>query len=165
MAGHVISVQSEEAWVEADSVRIDQILINLVGNALKYTPAGGSIDIRVRPEDDDSVVEIVDTGVGMSPEALAHAFDLFFQADRAPERTQGGLGIGLSLARQLVELHGGSVQAASDGEGCGSRFTGRFPRSAPPVPDPVGVKGSRHANGPSRILLLEDDKAARRERE
>ena len=84
MAGHVISVQSEEAWVEADSVRIDQILINLVGNALKYTPAGGSIDIRVRPEDDDSVVEIVDTGVGMSPDALAHAFDLFFQADRAP---------------------------------------------------------------------------------
>jgi len=161
MAGHVISVQSEEAWVEADSVRIDQILINLVGNALKYTPAGGSIDIRVRPEDDDSVVEIVDTGVGMSPEALAHAFDLFFQADRAPERTQGGLGIGLSLARQLVELHGGSVQAASDGKGCGSRFTVRFPRSAPPVPDSDGVKVSGHEIGRSRILLVEDNDDAR----
>jgi len=161
MAGHVISVQSEEAWVEADSVRIDQILINLVGNALKYTPAGGSIDIRVRPEDDDSVVEIVDTGVGMSPEALAHAFDLFFQADRAPERTQGGLGIGLSLARQLVELHGGSVQAASDGKGCGSRFTVRFPRSAPPVPDSDGAKVSGHEIGRSRILLVEDNDDAR----
>ncbi len=161
MAGHVISVQSEEAWVEADSVRIDQILINLVGNALKYTPAGGSIDIRVRAEGDDSVVEIVDTGVGMSPEALAHAFDLFFQADRAPERTQGGLGIGLSLARQLVELHGGSVQAASDGEGCGSRFTVRLPRSAPPVPDSDGVKVSGHEIGRSRILLVEDNEDAR----
>src|SRR6266850_999833 len=161
MAGHVVTVQSEEAWVEADSVRIDQILINLVGNALKYTPAGGSIDIRVRAEGDDSVVEIVDTGVGMSPEALAHAFDLFFQADRAPERTQGGLGIGLSLARQLVELHGGSVQAASDGEGCGSRFTVRFPRSAPPVPDPDGVKVSGHEIGRSRILLVEDNEDAR----
>jgi CheY-like chemotaxis protein len=161
MTGHVIGVQSEETWVEADSVRIDQILINLVGNALKYTPAGGSIDIRVHPEGDDSVVEITDTGVGMSPEALAHAFDLFFQADRAPERTQGGLGIGLSLARQLVELHGGSVQAASDGEGCGSRFTVRFPRSAPPVPDPDGVKVSGHEIGRRRILLVEDNEDAR----
>jgi signal transduction histidine kinase/DNA-binding response OmpR family regulator len=161
IAGHVIRVQSEAAWVEADSVRIDQILVNLLGNALKYTPAGGSIDVRVRPEGDDSMVEITDTGVGMSQEALAHAFDLFFQADRAPERTQGGLGIGLSLARQLVELHGGSVQAASDGEGCGSRFTVRFPRSAPPVSDHDGVKVSGHEMDRSRILLVEDNEDAR----
>jgi signal transduction histidine kinase len=161
MVGHVISVQSEDAWIEADSVRIDQILINLIGNALKYTPAGGSIDIRVRLEGDDSVVEIADTGVGMSREALAHAFDLFFQADRAPERTQGGLGIGLSLSRQLVELHGGSVEAASDGEGCGSRFTIRFPRSAPPAPHEGGATVSGHEIDRSRILLVEDNEDAR----
>ena len=161
IVGHVISVQSEDAWIEADSVRIDQILINLIGNALKYTPAGGNIDIRVRLEGDQSVVEIADTGVGMSREALAHAFDLFFQADRAPERTQGGLGIGLSLSRQLVELHGGSVEAASDGEGRGSRFTIRFPRSAPPAPHESGDAVSGHEIDRSRILLVEDNEDAR----
>jgi len=161
MVGHVISVQSEDAWIEADSVRVDQILINLIGNALKYTPAGGNIDIRVRLEGDQSVVEIADTGVGMSREALAHAFDLFFQADRAPERTQGGLGIGLSLSRQLVELHGGSVEAASDGEGRGSRFTIRFPRSAPPAPHESGDAVSGHEIDRSRILLVEDNEDAR----
>jgi CheY-like chemotaxis protein len=115
----------------------------------------------VCPEGDESVVEIADTGVGMSAEALAHAFDLFFQADRAPERTQGGLGIGLSLARQLVELHGGTVQAASDGEGCGSRFTVRFPRSAPAVSGTGGGQAPGHEIGRSRILLIEDNDDAR----
>src|SRR6266566_1358639 len=109
---HAISMQCEATWIEADPVRIDQILVNLIGNALKYTPVGGRIDIRVQPASDESVFEIVDTGVGMSKEALARAFDLFFQGNRTPDGGEGGLGIGLSLARHLVELHGGSVEAA-----------------------------------------------------
>ncbi len=157
---HVISLQSEETWIEADPVRIDQILMNLIGNALKYTPVGGRISIRLQPLADDCVCEIADTGVGMSKDALAHAFDLFFQGASTPDRDQGGLGIGLSLARQLVELHGGSVEAASDGEGRGSRFTVRFPRGAPPSAEEV-VTIRETESSRTRILLVEDNEDAR----
>jgi signal transduction histidine kinase len=158
---HAISMECEATWIEADPVRIDQILVNLIGNALKYTPVGGRIDIRVRPASDESVFEIVDTGVGMSKEALARAFDLFFQGDRTPDGGEGGLGIGLSLARHLVELHGGSVEAASEGEGRGSRFTVRFPRSVQPASDEVGVATGAAESGRCRILLVEDNEDAR----
>jgi signal transduction histidine kinase len=156
-----ISIESEPTWIEADPVRIDQILVNLIGNALKYTPAGGKISIRVQPASDESVFEIVDTGVGMSKDALAHAFDLFFQGDPAPDGGQGGLGIGLSLARHLVELHGGSVDAASEGEGRGSRFTVRFPRSAPPRSEEERIAAGAAESGHCRILLIEDNEDAR----
>jgi len=160
-SGHAISMKCEAAWIEADPVRIDQILVNLIGNALKYTPAGGQIDIRVQPASDESVFEIVDTGVGMSKEALASAFDLFFQGNRTPDGGEGGLGIGLSLARHLVELHGGTVEAASEGEGRGSRFTVRFPRSAPPGSDEERVAAGAAESGRCRILLVEDNEDAR----
>jgi len=158
---HAISMECEATWIEADPVRIDQILVNLIGNALKYTPGGGRIDIRVQPASDESVFEIVDTGVGMSEEALARAFDLFFQGNRTPDGGEGGLGIGLSLARHLVELHGGSVEAASEGEGRGSRFTVRFPRSAPPGSDEERVAAGAAESGRCRILLVEDNEDAR----
>jgi len=158
---HAISMECEATWIEADPVRIDQILVNLIGNALKYTPEGGRIDIRVQPASDESVFEIVDTGVGMSKEALARAFDLFFQGNRTPDGGEGGLGIGLSLARHLVELHGGSVEAASEGEGRGSRFTVRFPRSAPPGSDEERVAAGAAESGRCRILLVEDNEDAR----
>ena len=130
-------------------------------NARKYTPPGGSIRIRVEPEDGDGVFEIEDTGAGMAPDVLARAFDLFFQGERSPDRAEGGLGIGLTLVRQLVELHGGSIRAGSPGEGRGSRFTARFPRCAPPVSDAVSI-GAREARaGRSRIVIVEDNDDAR----
>ena len=158
---HAISMECEATWIEADPVRIDQILVNLIGNALKYTPEGGRIDIRVQPASDESVFEILDSGVGMSKEALARAFDLFFQGNRTPDGGEGGLGIGLSLARHLIELHGGSVDAASEGEGRGSRFTVRFPRSVQPASDEVGVATGAAESGRCRILLVEDNEDAR----
>jgi len=158
---HAITMETEETWIEADPVRIDQILINLIGNALKYTPAGGNISIRVHPAGDECVFEIADTGVGMSREALAHAFDLFFQAERTADGGEGGLGIGLSLARHLVELHGGSVEAASEGEGRGSRFTVRLPRSAAPPSGEERIAAGVTESGRCRILLIEDNEDAR----
>jgi len=158
---YVISAESEDTWIYADSARVDQILANLIGNALKYTPVGGGIKVRVGPDGDHGVFEITDTGVGMSPEVLGRAFDLFYQDERTPDRPGGGLGIGLTLVRQLVELHGGNVEAASDGEGQGSRFTVRFPLAAPGA----GAEAEDHLGGSevghSRILLVEDNDDAR----
>jgi len=158
---HLIELAGHDTWILADSVRIDQILTNLVGNARKYTPAGGSIRIRVEPEGDHGVFEIDDSGAGMAPDVLAHAFDLFFQGDRSADRAGGGLGIGLTLARQLVELHGGSIQARSAGEGRGSRFTIRLPRCAAPVGDGPGSTAGEAAARPRRIVIVEDNEDAR----
>lgn len=159
--GYVIRVETEDTWIHGDSARVDQVLANLIGNALKYTPVGGGIAIRVHPDGDRGVFEITDTGVGMSPEVLGRAFELFYQDERTPDRARGGLGIGLTLVRQLVELHGGSVDATSDGEGRGSRFTLRFPLAAPgagpEADDPLGGTVVGH----SRILLVEDNDDAR----
>ncbi len=159
--GYVIDVQSEDTWVDADVARVEQILGNLIGNAVKYTPRGGTITIRVHPSGDDGIFEIADTGVGMSPEVQAHVFDLFFQEQRSPDRPNGGLGIGLTLVRQLVELHGGQVEATSEGEGRGSRFTVRLPRG---LPAPRSERpSSPREPGPSRsrILVVEDNEDAR----
>jgi two-component system, sensor histidine kinase len=157
---HLVELQGRDTWVLADSVRLDQILTNLVANARKFTPAGGRIHVRVEPEGDHGVFEIEDSGAGMAPDVLAHAFDLFFQGDRSPDRAGGGLGIGLTLMRQLVELHGGSIQASSAGEGQGSRFTIRLPCcAAPGGDDPVGV-GAESAK-PRRIVIVEDNEDAR----
>jgi len=159
--GYELRVDTEETWVFADSARIDQVLSNLLGNALKYTPSGGRITVRVRTEDDRGVCEISDTGRGMSAEALQRAFELFYQEERSHDRVRGGLGIGLTLVRQLVELHGGTVEASSEGEWRGSRFTiclplgARDAARAPDTPKDSGEIGRR------RILLVEDNADAR----
>ena len=158
---HLIELTGHDTWIHGDSVRIDQILTNLVGNARKYTPARGSIRIRVEPEGDDGVFEIDDSGVGMAPDVLAHAFDLFFQGDRPADRADGGLGIGLTLVRQLVELHGGSIEARSAGEGRGSRFTIRLPGCAAPGGDDPGSTAGKAAARPRRIVIVEDNEDAR----
>ncbi|HEU4439478.1 MAG TPA: response regulator [Methylomirabilota bacterium] len=159
--GYRIEVDTEPTWVHADPARIDQVLANLIGNALKYTPAGGRIAIRVHAVGDQAVCEITDTGQGMSPEALRRAFELFYQEHRSSDRGHGGLGIGLTLVRQLVELHGGTVDAASDGEGRGSRFTIRLPLSAPGAPSEAGLAATPAELGRWRILLIEDNVDAR----
>jgi len=159
---HPITVETENVWVDADATRLDQILMNLISNAVKYTPAGGAIGIRVFGETQTAIFEVRDNGVGMSRDVLAHVFELFFQADRTPDRLNGGLGIGLTLARQLVELHGGSIEASSEGAGHGSRFTVRLPR----VTAPASVLQAEHivrktSDRRLRILVIEDNEDGR----
>jgi signal transduction histidine kinase len=113
--------------VEADRDRLVQVFVNLLNNAAKYTPEGGSIWIKGTIEDREAVIDVKDNGVGIPPDLMPRIFEMFTQADASHPRSEGGLGIGLSLVRNLVTLHGGSVQANSDGPGKGSEFTVRLP--------------------------------------
>jgi CheY-like chemotaxis protein len=113
--------------VDADVTRIAQVVSNLLNNAAKYTPAGGRIDLSLREDAGMAVITVSDTGVGIPADSLVSVFDMFKQVDRHMERAQGGLGIGLSLVRRLVEMHGGAVSATSAGAGCGSTFEVRLP--------------------------------------
>ncbi len=125
--------------LDGDSVRLRQVFVNLIENAIKYTRQGGTIWIKGTTEGEDAVVRVQDTGVGIAPDVMPHIFDLFTQAEAGPPKdftpggpvTPGGLGIGLSVVRDIVALHGGSVQATSDGLGKGSEFTVRLPLPHP----------------------------------
>jgi signal transduction histidine kinase len=114
-------------WLQADPTRLGQVLVNLLINAAKYTDAGGQVSLSVERDDGEAVVRIRDTGIGIHPDLLRHVFDFFVQADPSSRRADAGLGIGLALARSLVERHGGRVTAASAGPGLGSEFTVRLP--------------------------------------
>lgn len=127
---HQLRVQAAPAWIEADPTRVEQIISNLIGNALKYTPAGGSISVDVVSAGADALLTVSDSGIGMPPDLLGRVFDVFVQGSGALDRSQGGLGIGLALVRQLAVLHGGDVSAASPGQGMGSTFTVRLPLAA-----------------------------------
>jgi CheY-like chemotaxis protein len=118
----------DELYVEGDRVRLTQVFSNLISNALKYTQRGGRIQVRMEPEGEQAAVSISDTGIGIPGWALPHVFDLFSQVRIHQEQSEGGLGIGLSLVRSLVTLHGGTVSALSEGAGRGSTFTVRLPR-------------------------------------
>lgn len=134
--GHVLSTDLPAAplWVAGDAARLVQVVANLLSNAIKYTHGGGSIGVRIGSDGVQVLISVSDTGIGMPHAFLAKAFDLFSQAERTPDRIQGGLGIGLSLVRSLVQLHHGKVTAESDGPGRGSRFTVSLPRiEAPPI--------------------------------
>lgn len=133
-AHHTLSVTLPEPppILHADPLRLAQVLANLLNNAAKYTEPGGRIELLAGCDADAVVVRVRDNGLGISPEHLSHVFDLFAQADRSLSRAQGGLGIGLTLVRSLVELHGGSVSVRSDGIGKGSEFELRLPLHAPP---------------------------------
>ncbi|HEX6997185.1 MAG TPA: sensor histidine kinase [Gammaproteobacteria bacterium] len=124
---HRFEVETSSAFVQGDEARLEQVIANLVNNAVKYTPPGGKITVRVRREGDEAVAEVIDTGMGLTPELAVRAFDLFVQGDQSLGRSGGGLGIGLTLVKRLVELHGGSVRAESPGPGLGSKFTVRLP--------------------------------------
>ena len=110
-------------WLQADPGRLEQVFVNLLANASKYTDMGGELTVLVHMRDGQAVVRVRDTGIGIAPEVLPHLFGLFWQADRAAPRSRSGLGIGLALVRDLVESHGGSVTGASAGLGQGSEFT------------------------------------------
>jgi PAS domain S-box-containing protein len=156
---HTLVVDTDDVGVSADPVRLEQVVLNLLANAVKYTPAGRTIAVTVRAEGDDAVLAVRDEGVGISATALPRIFDLFVQGDMTLDRVQGGLGIGLTLVQTLVRLHGGTVTAASDGPGRGSVFTVRLPRveldpSAETVAPPLPLVGHR-------ILIVEDNEDSR----
>jgi signal transduction histidine kinase/ActR/RegA family two-component response regulator len=154
--GYHFEIDLNSAWIDADETRVEQTVTNLITNALKYTPVGGRIGVSVRAKGDDAVLQITDTGAGIAPEMLPRIFDLFVQGERTLERSQGGLGIGLTLARRLVELHAGTIEAASDGAGHGSTFTVRFPRIEKPTEQPHRATLVRDASR-RRILVVEDN--------
>ena len=157
---HRITVRAEPAWVEADQARVEQIVMNLLSNAMKYTAPGGAIEITVAGDGRTARLSVRDTGVGMSPYMLERVFDLFFQGERTLERAEGGLGIGLTLVRRLAELHGGRVAAESPGQGRGSTVTVELPQVAPPAAAP-GVPAVPAVPSPRRILIVEDSHDSR----
>jgi PAS domain S-box-containing protein len=133
MKNHRVSFAAAgEVWIDADPTRVEQVVTNLLDNAVKYTPPGGAIDVRVRAEPHEAVVSVADTGIGISADALPRLFELFVQGEPKVRSERGGLGIGLHLVQRLVSLHGGSVKAASAGPGLGSEFVVRFPRVSAP---------------------------------
>jgi CheY-like chemotaxis protein/anti-sigma regulatory factor (Ser/Thr protein kinase) len=155
-------ILAHELVVDIDEVRIAQVITNLVSNAAKYTEPGGHVGVSVREADGDAVIEVTDDGVGIDPALLPHVFELFVQGPQTAERGLGGLGLGLTLVRTLVELHGGSVEAHSAGIGKGSRFVVRLPISElPPQHESVGRTALRPAMRPRRVLLVDDNEDAR----
>jgi PAS domain S-box-containing protein len=122
-----VSLPAEPVWLEGDVARLEQVVVNLLNNAAKYTNEDGKIWVDLQREGDEVALRVRDTGIGISPELLPRVFDLFTQADRTPDRSQGGLGIGLSLTQRLVELHRGRIEAHSAGLGQGSEFIVRLP--------------------------------------
>ena len=156
-----IDITAEPVWVDGDPDRLEQVLTNLITNAVKYTPPGGHISVTLRASGGDAVLVVEDTGYGISARLMPFIFDLYVQADRTLDRAQGGLGIGLTLVRRLVELHAGTIVASSEGEGYGSRFTLRLKQ----IPAAVAIVGfselrDRRAT-PRRVLLIEDNNDAR----
>ncbi len=157
----VIDVETKPIWVFADRNRVAQILSNLLINASKYTPERGRIELRLRQENTMALIAVSDNGIGIAPEDHARLFEMFSQSGRGLAKSQGGLGIGLNLAKRLTEKHGGSLLAESAGVGRGSTFTVRLPVVGPRVPEdaaPVEAAEARAQQSGLRILLAEDNR-------
>jgi signal transduction histidine kinase/CheY-like chemotaxis protein len=154
-----VSLPTEPVWLEGDVARLEQVVVNLLNNAAKYTNEGGKIWVNLQPEGDDVALRVRDTGVGIAPELLPRVFDLFTQADRTPDRSQGGLGIGLSLTRRLVELHRGKIEAHSAGPGQGSEFIVRLPVLLPSErgTDTAYTGTAKQAARGWRVLVVDDN--------
>ncbi|MGE5538454.1 MAG: PAS domain S-box protein [Gemmatimonas sp.] len=154
-----VDLPDEPVCVTGDSVRLIQSVVNLLNNAVKYTPSGGRIACRLYREETSAVLTVKDNGIGIASEALPRIFELFVQGDQSLERTHGGLGVGLSLVDKLVKLHGGFVYAKSDGPGRGSEFAISLPlagaveaqaRKTAPAPEPAAAGGRR-------VLIVDDN--------
>ncbi len=162
-AGHALtlSLPAEPVFVDADVTRLAQVFANLLNNAAKYTQkGGGEIRLAVEPMDQEVAVSVKDNGVGIPAPMLPQIFEMFTQVDRSLERTQGGLGIGLSIVKRLVEMHGGTVEARSEGRGRGSEFVVRLPVLTPEVQEPgLRSDGEEPAGAPvrRRILVADDN--------
>jgi CheY-like chemotaxis protein/anti-sigma regulatory factor (Ser/Thr protein kinase) len=159
-----LAPEAGPAIVEGDYKRLVQVVANLLNNAAKYTPEGGRLGVWMGATADHVLVSVKDNGIGIAADLLPTVFDLFSQAERTPDRSQGGLGLGLALVKSLVELHGGMVTAASEGRNMGTEFTVRLPRlhapaasagalAAPPAAAPEGNQGLK-------LLLVDDNEDA-----
>jgi PAS domain S-box-containing protein len=152
-----VSLPAEPIWLQGDPTRLEQVVVNLLNNAAKYTDEGGQIGLTAQQEGDQVVLRVRDTGVGIAPELLPRIFDLFTQADRTLDRSQGGLGIGLSLVQKLVELHGGKVEAHSAGLGQGSEFIVRLPALSPAGKPIAPIETAQPSAQTSRVLVVDDN--------
>jgi PAS domain S-box-containing protein len=152
------TLPAQTAHVHGDRKRLVQVVVNLLGNAVKYTPEGGRITVSAAHEDGQVAVRVADDGIGMSPALCTAAFEMFAQGQRSADRSQGGLGIGLALVKSLVELHGGSVAAHSDGPGRGSTFTLTLPATGQPAQDAPAEQPL--APGKGTVLIVDDNKDA-----
>ena len=155
--GHDLQIHSSyrALHVHGDVSRLVQCVVNLLTNAAKYTEPGGRIHISTRGQDQSAVIEVSDNGMGISPELLPKVFDLFVQSDRTLDRSQGGLGIGLSVVQRLIEMHGGEVVARSDGPERGSTFTILLPLARAPLPPDGDCKDGNVR--PHRVLIVDDN--------
>ncbi|MCD6041459.1 MAG: histidine kinase [Burkholderiales bacterium] len=164
-AEHDVTVHlpPQPVWVRGDGVRLAQVISNLLNNAARYTPRGGSVSLRVTEEGADALVLVEDTGVGLSPGVLERIFEPFVQAEGGASRAAGGLGIGLALSRSLTQLHGGTIKATSPGPGHGSCFVVRLPSAQQERPRAVAPKAAPAASGrPSRLLIVDDNQDSAR---
>lgn len=159
-AGHEVIVTGpptgETLWIEADPARIEQVVVNLLNNAAKYTPAGGHVWLSYSREDDCLRLAVRDDGLGIEPHMLAKIFEMFTQVRHSLDRSEGGLGIGLTVVQRLVQMHGGTVSAESDGVGQGSKFIVHLPLAMQPMHE--SPDNNSHAEyHPSRRILIVDD--------
>jgi signal transduction histidine kinase/CheY-like chemotaxis protein len=154
-----VTLRAESVVVSADPTRLAQVVTNILDNAIKFTPSGGTVDVDVAREGQEAVLRVTDTGIGIAPDMLPRVFELFAQAEQPLDRPAGGLGIGLSLSRRLVQLHGGTITAASEGPGRGAQFTVRLPVSArTTAPLTPAAPVPEHSRS---ILIVEDNDDAR----
>ena len=160
---HTVTLQGVDLYVDADVTRLEQIVNNLLDNALKYTPASGSVTVQTAEEDGQAVLRVRDTGNGIAADLLPRVFDLFVQEPQALDRSRGGLGIGLALVKRLVDLHGGTVSVWSAGPGQGSELTVRLPVRKPPAGATGTARGAAAPASPPRrrVLVVEDSADAR----
>jgi PAS domain S-box-containing protein len=153
-----VSLPMQAIWVNADAARLEQVIVNLLANAAKYTEPRGQVWLTLEQEDEEAVIRVRDTGIGIAPETLPRIFDLFTQAERSLDRSQGGLGIGLALAQRVVDMHGGTVTAQS-ALGQGSEFVVRLPVVSPPDPQASlpPARAAQPTGGPLLRVLVVDD--------
>jgi PAS domain S-box-containing protein len=160
--GHTLDVRlaRDPLLVDGDLARLSQVVLNLLNNAIKYTPDGGRIEVEVAREADLAIVRVKDTGIGMGADLISRVFDLFVQGERALDRAEGGLGIGLTLVKRLVALHGGDILALSEGPGRGSEFVVRLPALAQKTTKSRARRDARprELREPKRVLVVDDNR-------
>ena len=154
-----VSLPSSAIWLDADSVRMAQVIINLLNNAAKYTPRGGHIRLTAKQENGQAIISVEDNGMGIDTALLPHIFELFTQGKQSLDRSVGGLGIGLTLVKNLVEMHGGIVEAHSEGSGKGSQFVIRMPIPCQ-LPEENTLGPQAQVVLSRRVLIVEDNPAA-----
>jgi PAS domain S-box-containing protein len=153
-----VDIDDDPVWLKGDATRLEQVLSNLLNNAVKFTPPGGRVTLDARAQGDDVIIRVADTGIGIPPAVLPRVFDLFVQADTSLDRAKSGLGIGLALVQKLVALHGGSVTASSAGAGQGSEFVVRLPVSDDEVTAADAPPAPLAASTRLRVLVVDDQR-------